>query len=127
VNARHGDLAAGADVAIGHRDRAALMAGGVECHARRVQGVEDGEVAAAGETEADFDSALGQRSPDCFGDSHFGDLHRSPLLKPLETPPIESAGVLAASLRAGGAKNLDNSTLCCPSRSSLDASTQTLE
>jgi hypothetical protein len=36
VNARDGDLAAGAGVAIGHCHRAALVAGGVECHTRRV-------------------------------------------------------------------------------------------
>jgi hypothetical protein len=104
VNARDGDLAAGAGVAIGHRYRTALVAGGVEIHTRRVQGVEDCEVAAAGQTETDLDSALGQSSPDRFGDSHLGDLHRSPLLTPLETPPVEYASVLAASLRAGGAK-----------------------
>jgi hypothetical protein len=50
-----------------------------------VQRVEDGEVAAAGETETDLDTAPDQCPPDRFGDPHLGNLHPSPLFIPLET------------------------------------------
>src|SRR5215203_1878526 len=74
------DLAARPGVAVGHHDRAALVAGGVERRSGGVQRVRDGEVAAADEPEERLDPAVGERASD-----RFGNLHRS---TPPPVPPL---------------------------------------
>ena len=70
MDARDADLSRGAGVAVRHHDRAALVSGGVERSTLRVQGVQDGEVAASGEPEERFDTTVDQHTSDRFGDPH---------------------------------------------------------
>src|ERR671910_259274 len=58
MDACDADLSRGAGVAVRHHDRAALVAGGVECRTLRVQSAQDGEVAASGKPEERFDTTV---------------------------------------------------------------------
>jgi hypothetical protein len=58
MDASYADLPAGAGVAVRHSHRAGLVPGGIERGTRRVERVQNGEVAASGEPEARLDPAV---------------------------------------------------------------------
>ena len=70
VHAARGEPAAHARVPVGHADRAALVAGGVERHAGVAQRVGERQVAAAEQAEDGVDAERGQRPADRLRDLH---------------------------------------------------------
>ena len=70
VHAAGGELPAHARVAVGHADRAALVARGDEPRAGVAQRVRERQVAAAEQPEDGVDPVGGQRPPDRLGDQH---------------------------------------------------------
>ena len=107
VDAADADTAAHARVAVGHRDRAALVAGVVEGRARGVQRLRGDEVPAAQDAERVAHSERGERPPHGRRGIHARRLpwrhghHRSPrearpLGSPRPRPPARRRGAHAA-------------------------------